>query len=232
MTTNRYSFVIILTYARSGSTLVQSILNSIPGYQIRGENLNALFHIYKCVEAVRIARNIHGWQPTMPDTPWFGADRLTPKLFKERMIATFVEGVLKPSGGATTIGFKEIRHTPFFMSDEEFSDYAQFILDEFPRSKIIVNSRYANEVANSAWLADRDSEAVKREVEICDQRFSRLAQSSSAVYHLRYNDYVRNHSLIKGLFHFLDAPYNAAELEKIFAKPLNHARSDQTENEQ
>ncbi len=50
-----------MTYGRSGSTLVQGILDSIPGYLIRGENRDALPHLFAyhqtlVKEAARVTR--------------------------------------------------------------------------------------------------------------------------------------------------------------------------------
>ena len=39
-------YVFVMTYGRSGSTLVQGLLNAIPGYLIRGENAAALNHLH------------------------------------------------------------------------------------------------------------------------------------------------------------------------------------------
>ena len=38
--------VFVMTYGRSGSTLLMGLLNSIPGYLIRGENRHAMRHLY------------------------------------------------------------------------------------------------------------------------------------------------------------------------------------------
>ena len=45
-------FVFVVTYGRSGSTLLQNVLNTIPGYCIRGENANTLAHLAKACHAV------------------------------------------------------------------------------------------------------------------------------------------------------------------------------------
>ena len=42
-----YSYIFIVTYAKSGSTLLQSLINAAPGVDIKGENTNALYHLYK-----------------------------------------------------------------------------------------------------------------------------------------------------------------------------------------
>lgn len=40
-------FLFIVTYGRSGSTLLQGVLNSIEGYSITGENMMAFYDLYK-----------------------------------------------------------------------------------------------------------------------------------------------------------------------------------------
>ena len=37
--------VFVMTYGRSGSTLLMGILNSIPGWLLRGENRHAMRHL-------------------------------------------------------------------------------------------------------------------------------------------------------------------------------------------
>ena len=39
-------YLIVVTYGRSGSTLLQSILQSIPGYSFTGENNNVLLPLF------------------------------------------------------------------------------------------------------------------------------------------------------------------------------------------
>src|SRR5215213_881342 len=40
-------YVFVVTYGRSGSTLLMGLLNSIPGYLVRGENWDALHHLFE-----------------------------------------------------------------------------------------------------------------------------------------------------------------------------------------
>jgi hypothetical protein len=48
-------YVFIVTYGRSGSTLLQGVLNSIPGYLVRGENRQALRHLRALMQITRTA---------------------------------------------------------------------------------------------------------------------------------------------------------------------------------
>ena len=219
-----FDYVFLLTYARSGSTLLQSLLNSEPTALIRGENNNALFYMFKALEAVTMSKTQHGQHPTEPDTPWFGAEKLTPLGFKRTILRQFVNGVLRPTPTAKVLGFKEIRHIPFFMNDLDFENYCQFLLNSFPNAKLIFNSRDAEDVRKSAWLKELNPELVKRGVRAADERFRLATARFDNVLHLQYEDYVENHDEVKKLFKFVGFEYDAARVEAIFNKRLTHAK--------
>lgn len=227
-----YTYVFVITYARSGSTLLQSLLNSVPGVQIRGENNNALFHMFRTFQAVQQAKALHGKQATARDTPWYGAENLTPASFKRNLLNLFVAGVLKPSDDAKVIGFKEIRHIPFFMSETEFNQYCQFILNSFPKAKIIFNSRNPVDVSKSAWLREQPSATVIRGVRAADERFRKFAirapEMAKRVIHLEYDKYIQDDGEIHRLFDFLGFEYDKARVRGVMDKRLTHAQLHQS----
>ena len=106
-------YVFIVTYGRSGSTLVQKILNSIPGYCVRGENNNGLFYIYQVWREMTQARAIVALRrqkrQSESDHPWYGAELIEPDAFGHALRRTFVDEVLRPPKGTRVAGFKEIR---------------------------------------------------------------------------------------------------------------------------
>ena len=42
-----FKSIIIVTYGRSGSTLLQGLLNASPEILVKGENMNYFYHIFK-----------------------------------------------------------------------------------------------------------------------------------------------------------------------------------------
>ena len=220
-----YRFVFIITYARSGSTLLQSLLNSAPGVQIRGENSNALYHLYQaCQSVTETASRGRFGQQAEPDMPWYGAGATRPLIFKNQCLEMFLRNVLAPDAETTVTGFKEIRHVPFYMKDAEFQSYMDFLIDEFPGARIVFNSRNAEAVSKSAWLAESDPKQIISDVMRCDQRFRQFTERSELAMHMRYEDYVADHGLIHELFHFLDLEFDPAVVERVFSKPLHHAK--------
>ncbi len=120
-------YVFVVTYGRSGSTLLQSLLNSCKGVQIRGENGNVLYHLYRAAMAARSTRQIGKTpQTVVPDGPWYGAGEVRPVLFESELIGNFVRTVLAPDDGIQVTGFKEIRYNRNFVPHDQFVGYHGF----------------------------------------------------------------------------------------------------------
>ena len=74
--TDRLRFVTVVTYGRTGSTVLQAALNALPGVIVRGENYSALRGLNAYVQAIaETADRHHAGKPTHP---WFGSARLSP----------------------------------------------------------------------------------------------------------------------------------------------------------
>ena len=97
--------VFVVTNARSGAALLQSLLNCTDGVQIRGENQNALFHRFRCSAAVSTAadRGRAGRQAA-PDKPWFAAGSIRPQRCIAGNVERFVGLVLCPDPGPRSQG--------------------------------------------------------------------------------------------------------------------------------
>ena len=222
---NDYRYIFLITYARSGSTLLQSLINVAAGVQVRGENKNALFYLFKCYCALRdTASRGRAGKQNSPDTPWYGAGNVKPKWFLTAALERFVTAVLSPEADVTVTGFKEIRHTAYFMSRDDFAGYMQFLLDFFPNSKIVFNSRDPNSVRNSSWLANENPANVMRDVQECDIRFAIFNESSNRSIHMKYEEYVDDHRKVEILYKFLELNFDKDSVERVFAKPLAHTK--------
>jgi hypothetical protein len=143
-----YQYVFIVTYGRSGSTLLMGLVNAIPGYRILGENGNALYHLYHAHAAVA---STHERFPDArePSTAHYGAPRMRPEAFRVGLVETFVRDVLRPEPGDRVLGFKEIRYTHEHI--EDFDEFLDFLRAGFPRCKIVFNHRDAAATAKSGW---------------------------------------------------------------------------------
>lgn len=218
-------FVFVVTYARSGSTLLQSLLNACPGVQIRGENNNALFHLFQAIRAIDETRKIGRHPKTKaPDNPWSGAFNVRPRLFETALINSFVRQVLAPDAGIQVTGFKEIRYSRGNIQKADFAPYMDFLLTRFPQSKVVFNTRPAADVAKSSFLAQQKPEQVFSWVADADESFATYNAGSDRTILMRYQDYTQDHTLVHQMLDFLGLDYSADLVEQIFAKPLTHAQ--------
>ena len=220
--------VFIVTYGRSGSTLLQNLLNHIDGYCIRGENNNALFHLARGWDALAAAEQIRGQRAaletcgtmTAPDHPWYGAEDVEPDELGRALAASFVRTVLRPPKGTRVAGFKEIR---FHLAGPHLEAYTGFLTRFFPRARFVFNTRDHAAVARSGWWAQMDPDKVRRQLEAAEEGFAKMrALLGDRAIALHYDDYVGRPEALEPLFDFLGEPFDAERVRAITERRLVH----------
>jgi Sulfotransferase family len=213
----RFRHIFLITYGRSGSTLLNGILNSIPGICMRGENFNTLAHLGRAVEtATETAEN--ALDPDVPALPFYGATLVDPEGFRRKLVAAFVDHILRPPSDAVAIGLKEIRCDVTEMSEAEYIRYIAFLFKSFERCCILFNSRKWIDVAQSGWWPE-DPLAVEhlRESEERFRRTMRLHPDST--FWVEYDRYIRDPDALRGLYAFLGAEFDRAAIEQVLQVP-------------
>lgn len=160
----RFPFAFIVTYGRSGSTLLQGILNAIDGYCIRGENDSTLFHLFCAVDAVARTRAVHTrLTATMPIDPWFGANDLDEATLSARLSSAFLEACLRPPERCRCTGFKEIRYLRPDIPDELFEPYLRFLQFQHSRPRPVQQERLVGgETARGCYRRDQSRDRPLR----------------------------------------------------------------------
>lgn len=218
----RFKYVFVITYGRSGSTLLAGILNRIPGAFVRGENHGALSHLYRAIRAVE--RTLA--QPRRPDDrtptePWFGASEVNPARFKEALIDSFISDVLAPPPGVELLGFKEIRYRLADFSAAEFVDFVGFLGEAFERACVVFNIRRHVDVAKSAWWADEPG-ALSELAEL-DRRFRSAGERfPDTTFLVDYDRMVADPASLRSLHEFLGAPFDEDAVRAVLATPHSY----------
>jgi sulfotransferase family protein len=210
----RTGYLFILSYGRSGSTLLQGILNSIPGYLIRGENREALYHLYEfhraCArEAARLRRR-HDGRPVPVTDAFYGMDGFSEQQSLAAIRELFTRTVLRPDRSTRTTGFKEIR-----WYRDDLPDFITFVGQVFPGARFVINTRDHEQVLRSRWWANlpRDGRLERME----DAILKVADDLGPRAYRVHYDDYVDDPSRLSGLFAWLGESFDEGAVRRVMA---------------
>lgn len=207
-----YEFVFVFTYGRSGSTLLMGLLNSLKNYCIRGENNNVLHHIFQASRALEAAIEKSAKNSQQTTNPWYGLNVTRPDEFRAELIQAFVDDVLVPPRGATSIGFKEIRFSEAEVPD--FDAYMSFVRTSFPGCRIIFNHRRLDDVASSKWWSTMPNALEK--LQVMEDRFNSVSAARD-IFHFHYDRISDSLSHIRELFEFLGEPFDETHVREVLS---------------
>ncbi|MEQ4209833.1 sulfotransferase [Actinopolymorpha sp. B17G11] len=205
-------YLFIVTYGRSGSTLLMGLLDAIPGYCIRGENGGVLYKLFEYHSTA--AKFCAKWttdNPLPPQHPWYGIDDYPDDLATLRMRQLVVDTLLRPEPGTRVTGFKEIR----WWMQEPF-EYIDFIESLFPKARFVLNTRNLDDVAKSSWW-HKEPNARGDLAKIEDRLKAAVGLRGDRGYHVHYDDYIKDPAVLRELFEWLDEKYDADRIASILA---------------
>ena len=220
-------YVFIVTYGRSGSTLLQNVLNHIDGYCIRGENNNTLAGLARAWDAVNRSEVMDKLRRNKAATgashPWHGAEVIDPDHYGRVLADAFVGEVLRPGPKTRVAGFKEIR---YHSQPEFFTRYMTFIQRVFPNARFVFNTRDHTAVARSGWWARQDPQEVSAVLTRAEQLYeSCAARFPHRSIRLCYDDYNGNPEGLRPLFDFLGEPFDGDMVAHVLATRLDHMKT-------
>lgn len=212
----RFRSCLVVTYGRSGSTLLQGVLNTIPGWLIRGENEHFVSHLLKAYGALQTAAGTFGNQ-RRPSEPWFGVGEIDFALLREDL-GRLIRNVLVPQArqaDTRCFGFKEIRYVYHPAAVAPLLDFLHEIL---PDLGVIFNFRDIDAVLRSDWWRKADPDDTR--AMLLDFERAALAymvEGRAPSFLIRYDELIRRGAALHDLFAFLDEAPDAAALDRVFA---------------
>jgi hypothetical protein len=225
----RFDRVFVVTYGRSGSTLLQGLLNAIPGYRIYGENAGFLFKLQESYEALLFAHT-HLANPKNDNEsqPWFGSSRYDEESvtieFRRFVNKMLFQPYLHPA--YRVFGFKEIRFNE--IEHEKILKYLRFVRKIFPNSAIMFNTRTIGDVLKSGWWRSNYWAGLPKQLsgfhDLCEE-FSN-ANPDDAI-HVRYDDLILpDRKEVRRLLDFLGESLGDEALDRVFRG--NHSYENRT----
>jgi hypothetical protein len=208
------SYVFVMTYGRSGSTLLMGLLNTIPGYLIRGENDDALRFLHDfhrtCVE-----RSTH-WpveRVRRKTDAFYGIGDFPPALSLADTRRLAVDTLLRPKPDTRVTGFKEIR----WWRHDDLDAYVAWLREVFPGARFLVNTRDHADVLKSKWWAKGgDHSAHLADIE--GRLLETAGKLGDAAYRVHFDDYVADPGVLAPMFAWLGEEYDAESVRDTMEK--------------
>ena len=204
-------YVFVVTYGRSGSTLLQGILSATPGVVIRGENGGVVQHLFAFHETVTRHRDRLAREDVLPPShPWWGVDGYPDATALRDLRTLLLDTVLRPEPDTTVVGFKEID-----WPTERLDELLAFLRQVFPGARFVLNTRDLEQVAASKWWA-RNPDAMA-ELTAMEQRYVAAlgALGDDAWRRVHYDDWVHDPGRLRGLFEWLGIDFDEQRVRGV-----------------
>ncbi|MGB0100802.1 MAG: sulfotransferase [Nocardioides sp.] len=205
-------YVFVVTYGRSGSTLLMGLLNSLPGYLIRGENWSALHHLFQFDQTMRThSARAPKRRLRRPTHPFYGIGGYPQAKAVRQIRRLATDTVLRPEEDTRVTGFKEIR-----WDQPDVADYVAWMREVFPGARFVVNTRNLDDVRQSKWWAENEEKAAQ--LDDIERGILSLAESlGDAAYRVHYDDYVADPTVLRGLFTWLGEEFDEERVRATMA---------------
>jgi len=215
----RFSSVLVLTYGRTGSTLLTGVLNAMPGVLVRGENQNMFAGLYQGYRRLRSTRETYGENAHCSTSPFFGTHRLCEQRYLDHARALARDQLVTGSPRDVRVyGFKETRYTRAQLAEDgvgALPPYLDFLAQLFPAPAFVVLTRtHADVAASSFWRRLGEAEA-RRQMAGFDEDVGAWARGRTDVLPLDYDAALAGPRPYGALFDFLDVPYDAAAVARV-----------------
>lgn len=226
------SSLLIVTYGRTGSTLLMGILNSIPGVLVRGENMNLCAGLFSAYEALQTTKTQHGKAAFDSTHPFHGADRLDEEAFlKDAQLLLRRQLVPVDRDDVECWGFKEIRYIPESGNNDRqynLSKYLDFLADMLPNPAFIFLTRNHEHVVDSTfWKKGEKSTAIAR-ISLFEKQARQWSCERKDCFWIDYSQMLSGPMALQELFDFLGAPFDWGIVQQVMT--VEHSCAGKPEN--
>lgn len=217
-----FKSILIVTYGRSGSTLLQGLLDSYEGIVIRGENYLFIWRLF--ISYKRLIETLKHSKAMTPQKPFYGANLINIERFltdawiliKNQLFPDIKLDQIK------AIGYKEIRYID--LTEKEFYDFLNFQKELFPKPVcFIFLFRNHDSVTKSGWWANFKPDEVKKKLINFENRALKFhSENRKSSFVIKYEDIISINENLKKLIQFLGLSFDKKRIEKVLETPHSY----------
>ena len=215
----KYKNLVIVTYGRTGSTLLLGILNSIPGLRVLGENAGAFRHLFEYLNAIKTVGKHKNTD--LPTSPFFGAGQLDQEAIKttvRQAIDTYFAAA-RQEPGVTCVGFKDVR---YFEYHSDLVAYLEFLEEMLDDPAFVFLWRDHADVMQSGWWKSEDRIAAADTLKKVERQAAAFAAGRSNCIEIDYTDLVSATPKLEALHDFLGADFETDRVSRILSFPHSY----------
>ncbi|NOY61917.1 MAG: hypothetical protein GXP10_01975 [Gammaproteobacteria bacterium] len=226
----KYKHILIVTYGRSGSTLLQGLLNSIDSCLVRGENFHACYGLFRAFDSFqKTKKQVDVENSLLSTSPWYGASLVDEEQFLVDARALLINQLAPPKAVTyyQCLGFKEIRYLPPESEKEsaamDLRNYLDFLTRLLPECALIFLTRDHEQVINSGWWKEKNPGVTKKRLTVFEGELANYSEGKSWVFPIEYRDMTKRTQRLQALFEFLGAPYSKKKINKVLSAKHSYA---------
>lgn len=215
----KFQSVVVVTYGRTGSTLLQGMLNTIDGMQFFGENEGAFFHLFDYVQTIeRLSRKTDS---DLPNSPFYGAGALDPVAAKQaaRGVIDAYFAIARSEDVPTCVGFKDVRYIDH---PDRLEAYLGFLEEMFDAPAFVFLWRDHAEVLRSGWWKQTDRVKAAATLEAVERQARSFARDRKNCFSITYADLIARTERLRGLFAFLGAGFDPDRVDAVLSIPHSY----------
>lgn len=216
----KFRSVYVVTYGRSGSTLLTGYLSMLPGFDLRGENYLYALPLSQVDERMKQLSGLKYGERHLTSSPWYGSQQSSYARFRRQVRRLLLDQLYPLRPIPKVIGFKEIRWW-YRLEETRFEMDLDWLRGVFAPGAVIVLTRDLEKVFSGAWWAEM-TEIEKSEVAPKIEAFEKRAldyvrNNPSNAFHVTYEEFITNEGKARELTEFLGMKFS----EKRWRKALD-----------
>lgn len=220
-----FEHLFIVTYGRTGSTLLMGVLNSIENVIIRGENLNVCKGIFDSYSTLCKLKKDYGNEVKSVTKPFFGAHLSSEEKFLIDA-RTLIKNQLDISKDNVCWGFKEVRYTTKDLTDENgyiIKKYLDFMNKLFPNALFVFLIRDFSEVSKSGFWEGVEKVRLEKIIKDFEDDCVFWSKNKPNSYWLDYADIVHMNQKFRDLFDLLGVEFKEENIKKVLIAEHSYA---------
>lgn len=216
----RFRSLVIISYGRTGSTLLQGILNVIDGVRVLGENEGAFLGLYQFhskIESLRRFKHSH----SLPSSPFFGSSKIDKKALDQKLkdvITAYFEPFAREDG-VHCIGFKDVQIS---RCADEIVCYLEFLETMLPLPAFIFLWRQHDAVLRSGFWKLQDRNRAKKTLEKMESEAAKFAQGRRNCFTVDYTDLNPDAPNLRDLVSFLGGTFDRSRISRVIDIPHSY----------